>query len=135
MNQVVVKLCLREKEVLFVDLRRKGDPYEKKFVQLSPDTIKETAELYHRWQLQGALMTEFDKPEYCHPATFAEIVDNDYSLVPSKYIKFDNSVTHEDYADKMSTIKSQLADVLKEEDKSRKDLMALFDDLGFSIEL
>ena len=125
----------REKEVLFVDLRRKGDPYEKKFVQLSPDTIKETAELYHRWQLQGASMTDFDMAEYCHPATFAEIADNDYSLVPSKYIKFDNSVTHEDYADKMSTIKSQLADVLKEEDKSRKDLMALFDDLGFSIEL
>ena len=125
----------REKEVLFVDLRRKGDPYEKKFVQLSPDTIKETAELYHRWQLQGASMTDFDKPEYCHPATFAEIADNDYSLVPSKYIKFDNSVTHEDYADKMSAIKSQLTDVLKEEVKSRKELVTLFDDLGFSIEL
>lgn len=125
----------REKEVLFIDLRRRGEPFEKKFVQLSPETITETANLYHRWQLDGADINDFDIAEYCHPADFLEIESNDYSLVPSKYIKFDNTVTHEDYTTKMNQLKAQLADVLKEEETSRKKVVSLFDELGYSIDI
>ena len=132
---VEVHLRDREKEVLFIDLRQKGDPYEKKFVQLSAETIAETASLYHRWQQEGIERAEFDIPGYCHGADFKEIDANDFSLVPSKYIKFDAKDSQEDYASKMQSIQSSLAEVLKEEAEGREKLLSLFKELGYSINL
>ena len=130
-----VHLRDREKEVLFIDLRQKGDPYEKKFVQLSAETIAETADLYHRWQQEGMEPATFDIPGYCHGADFTEIDANDFSLVPSKYIKFDAKDSQKDYASKMQSIQSRMAEVLKEEAEGREKLLSLFNELGFSINL
>lgn len=132
---VEVHLRDREKEVLFIDLRQKGDPYEKKFVQLSTETIAETADLYHRWQQEGMEPAAFDIPGYCHGADFKEIDANDFSLVPSKYIKFDAKDSQKDYATKMQSIQSRMAEVLKEEAEGRERLLSLFNELGYSINL
>ena len=40
----------REKEVLFMDLRQMGEPFEKKFIQFSDADIKKIADTYHTWQ-------------------------------------------------------------------------------------
>lgn len=40
----------RESEVLFMDLRQKGEPFEKKFIQFSEQDIEQIAETYHNWQ-------------------------------------------------------------------------------------
>jgi type I restriction enzyme M protein len=54
----------REKEILFMDLREIGEPFEKKFTQFSPKHIKDIAETYHTWQ-----QTEIKNiPEYCYSA-------------------------------------------------------------------
>ena len=40
----------RENEILFLDLRQKGIPFEKKYTQFSEDEIREIAGTYHTWQ-------------------------------------------------------------------------------------
>jgi len=125
----------REKEVLFIDLRQRGVPYEKKFVQLSPENITEVANLYHRWQLEGADMAEFDIPEYAFPAQFSDIESNDFSLVPSKYIKFAVQGNQEDYETRMRALQEELSEILREEEASRKQVISLFEDLGFKLKI
>ena len=125
----------REKEVLFIDLRQRGVPYEKKFVQLSPENITEVANLYHRWQLEGADMAEYDIPEYAFPAQFSDIESNDFSLVPSKYIKFATQGNQEDYETRMRALQEELSEILREEEASRSQILSLFEELGFKIDI
>ena len=128
----------REREVLFMDLRQRGVPFEKKYVQLSPETISETADTYHRWQLADANLADFDIPEYCYAAAFDEIGGedgNDFSLIPSKYIRFENRDEQIDYDARMRELQSELAEILREEEKSKKQLLDLFEELGFQIKL
>ena len=125
----------REKEVLFIDLRQRGVPYEKKFVQLSPENITEVANLYHRWQLEGADMAEYDIPEYAFPAQFSDIESNDFSLVPSKYIKFATQGNQEDYETRMRALQEELSEILREEEASRVQILSLFKELGFKIDI
>jgi type I restriction enzyme M protein len=40
----------REKEILFMDLRQLGEPFEKKYTQFSDDDIKKVTSTYHQWQ-------------------------------------------------------------------------------------
>ena len=130
-----VHLRDREKEVLFIDLRRRGVPFEKKFVQLSPENITEVANLYHRWQLEGADMAEYDIPEYAFPAQFSDIEGNDFSLVPSKYIRFVAQDNQEDYETRMRALQEELSEILREEEVSRLQIISLFDDLGFKLKI
>jgi type I restriction enzyme M protein len=72
----------REKEILFMDLREIGIPFEKKFTQFSDENIKQITETYHNWQIENSNYK--DIPEYCYSAKKEEIAKKDYSLVPSK---------------------------------------------------
>jgi type I restriction enzyme M protein len=78
----------REKEVLFIDLRQWGVPFEKLFVELTYDEIVQVSETYHNWQQTDYKKYYKNIPEYCYSAKFDEIRANDYSLVPAKYIEF-----------------------------------------------
>jgi type I restriction enzyme M protein len=45
----------REKEILFMDLRQLGEPFEKKYTQFSDDDIQKVVSTYHQWQSPGAV--------------------------------------------------------------------------------
>jgi type I restriction enzyme M protein len=49
-NEKVKNYRNREKEILFMDLRRWGTEYEKQFIELVPEDIAKVAENYHNWQ-------------------------------------------------------------------------------------
>lgn len=101
----------REKELLFMDLRQEGIPFEKKFIQFSDENIEKATSVYHNWQ-EGAnndspqlpRQNYEDIPEYCYSATIDEIRKKDYSLVPSKYIEFVNRDEGLDYDEQMKTL-------------------------------
>ena len=59
----------------------------------------------------------------------------DYSLVPSKYIEFVNRDENIDFDAKMKTLQKEMAELLKEEEQSRKELLKVFKELGYEIEL
>ncbi len=121
----------REKEILFMDLRQLGEPFEKKYTQFSDVDIKKVTNTYHEWQT-----TEIENiPEFCYSASIDEVAQKDFSLVPSKYIEFVNRDENIDFDEKMQTLKSEFTALLKSEIASKNDLLTVFKELGYEIKL
>ncbi len=121
----------REKEILFFDLRKPGIPFEKKFVQFSDEAIQHIAGTFHKWQ-----QNEIENiPEFCYSAKFEEIEKKDFSLVPSKYIEFVNRDENIDFDEKMKTSQAEFTELLRAEAQSKKDLLGVFEKLGYKIDL
>jgi type I restriction enzyme M protein len=119
----------REKEILFMDLRQIGIPFEKKYIQFSEEDILKITGTYHQWQTKQIE----NIPEFCYSASFEEIEKKDYSLVPSKYIEFVNRDENIDFDEKMNGLKSEFAELLKAEAQSKNDLLSVFKELGYEI--
>ncbi|AXP82224.1 Type I restriction enzyme EcoKI M protein [Mariniflexile rhizosphaerae] len=121
----------REKEILFMDLRQMGEPFEKKYTQFSDDDIQKVVSTYHQWQVE-----EIENvPEFCYSATLEAVEKKDFSLVPSKYIEFVNRDENIDFEDKMTSLKGEFGELLKAEAQSKNDLLNVFKELGYEIEL
>lgn len=123
----------REQEILFMDLRQMGEPFEKKFTQFSEQDISTVAATYHAWQTLDGNYSNI--PEYCYSASLEEVAQKDYSLVPSKYIEFVNRDEQIDFDDKMKSLQAEFATLLKAEAQSKQDLLTVFKELGYEIEL
>ena len=123
----------RTDEILFMDLRQKGIPFEKKYVQFNEETINEVTDTYHVWQSSENDYKNI--PEYCYSTLKEEVVKKDYSLVPSKYIEFVNRDENIDFDTKMTNLQSEFVQLLKDEEKSKKELLAVFKELGYAIKL
>ena len=123
----------RQNEILFLDLREKGIPFEKKFTQFSEDNIFEITQAYHNWQTDLSIYE--DVPEFCYAAKINEVIAKDFSLVPSKYITFVNRDENIDFDDKMRGLQSEFSELLQAEAQSKNDLLTVFKELGYEIEL
>ena len=123
----------RENEILFMDLRQMGVPFEKKYVELDQDTRDIVTRTYHNWQQKGFEQTYANTPEFCYSATCDEIKQKGWSLVPSKYIEFRNRDEQIDFDTKMRQLQSEIRDLLKQEEDSTKELKGLFEKLGYKI--
>ena len=111
-----------------------GSPFEKKYVELTAEDRAKVANTFHTWQTKE-WKNENNVPEYCYSATFEEVKDKGFSLVPSKYIEFVNRDENIDYDTKMRALQEELIDLLKQEEQSTKDLLAVFKELGYEIKL
>jgi type I restriction enzyme M protein len=120
-------------EVLFMDLRRWGGVVEKKFTELTPDDINKVAENYHNWQQEDYKTTYKDVPEFCYSASFNELKENDFSLVPSKYIEFVDTDNGIDFDTEMKRIQQDFKTLIKEEKDSQKQLIDAFKTLGYDL--
>ncbi|MEJ8756373.1 class I SAM-dependent DNA methyltransferase [Pontibacter sp. H259] len=134
-NGIIKNYRDRNDEILFMDLRQWGEPFEKKFMQFSENHIKDIAHTFHTWQ-----QTSFDNEykniaEYCYSADIEEVRANGYSLVPSKYVEFINRDENIDFDKKMAQLKDEFAKLFREEEKSKNDLLSVFRELGYEIEL
>ncbi len=123
----------REKEILFMDLRRWGTVFEKKYIQLTDEEISKVAAVYHNWQQKDYKETYKDVPEFCKSASFEEIEANDFSLVPSKYIEFIDRDSGIDFDTEMKRIQAEFREILKEEKESQQQLINAFKVLGYDI--
>jgi type I restriction enzyme M protein len=123
----------REQEILFMDLRQVGEPFEKKFIQFSEQHIKEIGKTFHNWQQEN--IDYKDIPEYCYSASFDKVAKKDFSLVPSKYIEFVNRDENIDFDEKMQSLQTEFVDLLKAESNSKIDLLTVFKELGYEIKL
>jgi len=134
-NGEVKKYRDRQKEILFMDLRQMGEPFEKKFIQFSDNDIKNIIGTYHNWQQTNFEKTYQNTPEFCYSASFTEIEKKDFSLVPSKYIAFINRDENIDFDEKMKSLQGDFSELLKAEKQSKKDLLTVFKKLGYEIKL
>lgn len=143
----------REKEILFVDLRRWGQEFEKQFIELTEEDITKVAENYHNWQQATKINDKLlivsenkqinhssltinhykDVPEYCYSASFEQIQANDFSLVPSKYIEFIDRDSEIDFDTEMKRIQKDFKTLLKDEKQSQEQLINAFKTLGYEL--
>ncbi|MCC2589354.1 type I restriction-modification system subunit M [Chryseobacterium sp. MFBS3-17] len=123
----------RKGEVLFMDLRQKGEPFEKKYIQFGEEEITEIATHYHNWQQQDWKDTYEDIPEYSYSASLEEIRKKDYSLVPSKYIEFVNRDESLDFAEQMKSLQADLKDLFQQESQLKEEVSNVFKTLGYEL--
>ena len=125
----------REDEILFMDLRQMGSPYEKKYIELTEEDRAKVTSVYHNWQQEGYEETYENVPEFCYSASFDEVKEKGFTLVPSRYIEFVNRDENIDFDTKMKSLQGELKELLVQEEKSKSDLLAVFKELGYEIEL
>lgn len=125
----------RENEILFMDLRQMGSPYEKKYIELTDADRAKVTEVYHNWQQEGYEETYENIPEFCYSASYDEVEEKGFTLVPSRYIEFVNRDENIDFDTKMKTLQKELKELLIEEEKSKAELLEVFKELGYEIEL
>lgn len=64
-----------------------------------------------------------------------EVKEKGFTLVPSRYIEFVNRDENIDFDTKMKSLQGELKELLVQEEKSKSDLLAVFKELGYEIEL
>lgn len=129
----ITKKYRKRNEVLFMDLRTMGIPYEKKYTQLSDEEIQKIANTYHTWQQN---LDEYENiPEYCYSASKEDIVANDYALSPSRYIEFINKDENVNYEEKMQELQTEFTQLIREDMEAQANLLTIFKDLGYEIKL
>lgn len=134
-NGKIKKYRNREHDILFMDLRGMGIPFEKKFIQFSEEDITKICSTYHNWQQSEYESNYRNTAEFCYSASLDEVIKKDFSLVPSKYIEFINRDENTDFDEKMASLQTEFADLLKAEESSKKDLLTAFKELGYEIKL
>ncbi len=128
----------RENEILFIDLRTwienpvKGE--NKKKVLLKSDQIQRAADIYHNWQVVGTDGSNYATPELYRSVGIQEIEENNWSLVPSKYIEFIDHDLEIDYPKEMSRIQNEMKSLLKREKESQRMLEDAFKGIGYEID-
>jgi len=121
----------REEEILFMDLRQIGIPFEKKFIQFSEEQIDRITATFHQWQIIDGNYK--DEPEFSYSAHLEEIIKKDYSLVPSKYIEFINVDIKVDFDAKMKELQEDVASLLEKQNDSNSQLKDVFKNLGYEL--
>ena len=125
----------RTDEILFMDLRQMGHPYEKKYIEFTEDDRKIIVDRFKSWRFSDYDTPYENIPEFCYSANKSEIAEKDYSLVPSRYIEFVNRDENIDFDTKMKTLQAELQELLIEEEKSKAELLKVFKELGYEIKL
>ena len=125
----------RSDEILFMDLRQMGHPYEKKYIEFTQEDRDVIVDRFKSWRFDGYQTPYENIPEFCYSATKAEVIGKDYSLVPSRYIEFVQAGEDEDYDAKMKQLQSELQTLLIQEQQSRADLLEVMKGLGYEIKI
>ena len=127
----------REHEILFMDLRQwKENPVkgeQKKKVRLITEQIERVADIYHQWQLEGTDGNNFAVPELYRSVGIDEIEQNNWTLVPSKYIEFIDHDLEIDYPKEMVRIQQEMKELMEREKESQQMLEEAFKGIGYSI--
>ena len=128
----------REHEILFMDLRQwtenpvKGE--QKKKVLLVTEQIQRVADLYHQWQTLGTDGKNFAEPELYRSVSMEEIEQNNWTLVPSKYIEFIDHDLEINYPKEMARIQQEMKALMQREKESQRMLEEAFKGIGYGID-
>lgn len=101
---------------------------------LSETQIQRAAEIYHIWQNEGTDGSSYAVPELYRSVGVAEIEQQGWSLIPSKYIEFIDHDLEIDFPTEMCRIQQEMRAVLEQEKKSQKMLEEAFRGIGYGIE-
>ena len=126
-NGELVNYRNRENEVLFIDLRQWGEPFEKKYIQFSGEQIAQIAENFHNWQREGYEQTYRNVPEYCYSATLERNRSKKVGRsCPANTSSSRNRDEGIDFDTKMTQLQSDMQELFRQEEESKRELSNLF---------
>ena len=131
----------RSKEILFMDLRSwTGDEWnngvknmQKKKFALTSEQISKATEIYRKWQEEGTDGKNYAEPELYRSVDFETIKDNNFSLVPSRYIEFVDRDTNIDYDATLKETSKAVSELLKAHESNTAKIKEAFEGLGYGI--
>ena len=123
----------RSDEILFMDLRQMGHPFEKKYIEFTESDRKIVTRKFKSWRLCDWEETYHNEDGFCYSASKEEIAEKDYSLVPSRYIAFNSDEEEFDYDARMKELQTELKELMNKEQESRMNLLKVLEDLGYGI--
>lgn len=128
------KLRNRKNEILFVDLRSWSENvYEKKYVKLSDEQIAVAHKIYTDWQAE-AEPCKYEKPELYRAVGIDTLEANNWSLVPSRYVKFIDRDNELDYDTVLADAGAKVKKLLARQDENRSLLFNAFKAIGYDAE-
>jgi putative type I restriction-modification system, M subunit len=132
------KLRNREGEILFMDLRQWNENAikneQKKKVQLVKEQVKRATDIYFRWQSEGTDGKNFAEPELYRSVGLDELRENDFSLVPSRYIEFVDRDSNIDYHQVLTDTAATVKDLLHRQQQNDITLRNALKQLGYECE-
>ena len=128
----------RTDEILFVDLRRwnqntstiKTDKSKKTFVVFNDVQIREVCKIYHGWQTSPDT-NEYDQAELYHSAGRNELKANNWSLTPSRYIRFIDRDMEMDYTSALKEATVAMEQLVNDQKENETALINAFKALGY----
>ena len=129
-NNKTIEFRDRTNEILFMDLRREGHPFEKKYVEFTEKDRNKFVKTFHDWQSINKDSLYKDEKNYCASVNTKDLID--YTLIPSKYIKFDIDENEIDFDLEMKNIHENLTELYNQEDNSKNEIMKLMEELGYN---
>lgn len=125
----------RKGEILFMDLRQwRENPVKnenKKKVEFKEDQIKRAADIYFRWQEVGTDGSNYAEPELYRSVNLNELEEQNYTLVPSRYIEFVDRDSNIDYNRVLSETSRTVSDLLKKQEQNDETLRNALKQLGY----
>jgi type I restriction enzyme M protein len=119
----------RSDEILFMDLRQMGHPYEKKYIEFTEEDRAIIVDRFKSWRFENYKTPYENIPEFCHVAKKSDVIEKEYSLVPSQYIEFlYNKNNRRDIDAELVALRSELIELLEKEGKSKDVMLALLED-------
>jgi type I restriction enzyme M protein len=116
----------------WTDNQVKGE--NKKKVLLNTEQIERAASIYHTWQEEGIDGNQYAVPELYRSVTIDEIQQQNWSLVPSRYIEFIDRDLQIDFHSEMLRIQAEMKVLMAQEKASQKMLLDAFEGIGYGIE-
>ena len=106
----------RNNEVLFIDMRERGELVDRKIRELSKNDILEASQTYHNWLNKKNYE---DIKGYCCSVNIEIIKENDYSLVSGRYVGIEksNSLTDEEINEKIKKVSAELEELFKKDEE------------------
>ena len=114
-----------------MDLRQKGHPFEKTYIEFTHEDIVEFSKTYHNWISKNDFKNYENIKEYCHTVKKEEL--KDYSLVASKYIEFNRNVEDIDFDYEMKNIQQELQEIFEKDIKTKEELKKTMEEIGYGI--
>lgn len=121
----------RKGEILFIDLRTWNTHiYEKKYVRLTEEQIEAVHKIYLAWQIEEH-PNGYAQAELYRAVGVDEIKDNNWSLVPSRYIEFVDRDQDLDYNSVFAESSKKIKELLDAQAQNGKALVNAFKAIGY----
>ncbi len=120
----------RSNEILFIDARNLGTMINRRNRALTDADIALIADTYHNWRNPNG--TYADVAGFCKAATLDEVKQNNYVLMPGRYVgteaEVDDGVPFEDT---MNALTTKLAEQFAKSDQLERTIRANLKELGY----